>query len=129
MERLYEDYFERLKKEIKNTRIYMIEKTLSKILMNYKIHIQMGKQFYSQQEVDNIKKLIGVCEDFLSNGNKVNVTWLEENHDVLCKAVKCSFVNYRDSFDGEESQTLKNFVIFYKKFYVRWERGFDSIIF
>ena len=107
----------------------MTEKIITKILMNYKIHIQMGKQFYSQQEVDNIKKLIGVCEDFLSNGNKVNGTWLEEHHDVLCRAVKCSLFNYRDSFDDEEYQTLNRCVIFYKKLYVRWNRDFDSVIF
>ena len=97
--------------------------------MNYKIHIQIEKQFYSKQKVDNIKKKIGVCEDYLNNGNKVNGTWMEENHDVLCRAVKCSFINYRDSFDDEEYQTLNNYVIFYKKLYVRWERDFDSVIF
>lgn len=106
----------------------MIEKTLSKILMQYKIHIQMGEQFHSQREIDNIKKQIGVCEDYLNNGNKATGTWMEENHDVLCKAVKCSFANYRDSFDGEEYQTLNNCVIFYKKLYALWERDFDSVI-
>lgn len=106
----------------------MIEKTLSKILTQYKIHIQIGEQFHSQQEIDNIKKHIGVCEDYLKNGNKANRTWMEENHDVLCKAVKCSFVNHKDIFNVEECQILNNCVIFYKKLYEQWELDFDFVI-
>ena len=106
----------------------MIEKTLSKILAQYKIHIQMGQKLRSQQKIDTIKRQIGVCEDHLNNGSKANESWMEENHDILCKAVKCSFVNYRDSFEGEEYQTLSNCVIFYEKLYARWKYDFDSVL-
>ena len=107
----------------------MLEKILSKVLTQYKIHIQTGKQFRSQKEIDILKKQIDVCEYYLNNGSKANGTWMEENHRILYRAIKCSYDNYRDSFDGEEYHTLNNCVKFYKKLYAQWKLDFDSVIF
>ncbi len=95
----------------------------------YLVHIQMGKQIYPQQEIEVIKKQITDCLNYLNSDNMVNGRWLENNHSVLCKAIKCSHDNYRDSYhDGEEIQTLNKLIIFYRNLYEQMDLNFDSVV-
>ena len=101
----------------------MLEKTLLNALTTYRIQIQTGNRSHTQAEIDSILDRIGSCEEYIRQGNKVDGTWMAENHTVLSKAVKCAHDLVHRNYIGEskeldeERQDLNKCILFFKKFY------------
>lgn len=109
----------------------MLEKTLLNALTTYRIQIQTGNRSHTQAEIDSILDRIGSCEEYIRQGNKVDGTWMAENHTFLSKAVKCAhdFIhrNYAKSdseYLSEEHKELNRCVRFFADFYEKL--GVDS---
>ena len=107
----------------------MIEKTLLNALASYRIHIQTGNKPYTPAEINSILERVGLCEEYIRQGNKADGTWLAENHIVLSKAVKCAHDLVHRNCNGasdeinEEHDDLNKCMIFFKSFYE--QRGID----
>lgn len=107
----------------------MLEKTLLNALTTYRIQIQTGNRSHTQAEIDSILDRIGSCEEYIRQGNKVDGTWMAENHTVLSKAVKCAHDLVHRNSEGssdvidEEHQVLNKCMLFFKQFYEH--RGID----
>lgn len=107
----------------------MLEKTLLNALATYRIQLQTGGSLHTQTEIDSILERVKSCEEHIRQGNKVDGTWMAQNHTVLSKAVKCAhdlvhrnYIGDSDEID-EEHQDLNKCMLFFKKFYE--QRGID----
>lgn len=107
----------------------MLEKTLLSALTTYRIQIQTDNRLHTQAEIDSILERAESCEEHIRQGNKVDGTWMAENHTVLSKAVKCAHDLVHRNYIGdseetdEEHQDLNKCMLFFKKFYE--QRGID----
>ena len=107
----------------------MLEKTLLSALITYRIQIQTDNRLHTQAEIDSILERVESCEEHIRQGNKVDGTWMAENHTVLSKAVKCAHDLVHRNYIGdpeetdEEHQDLNKCMLFFKKFYE--QRGID----
>lgn len=107
----------------------MLEKTLLSALATYRIQLQIGSSLHTQAEIDSILERVEFCEEHIRQGNKVDGTWMAQNHTVLSKAVTCAhdlvhrnYIGDSDEID-EEHQDLNKCMLFFKKFYE--QRGID----
>lgn len=100
----------------------MLDKTLCNALNTYRVHILSGNGQHTTSEIGHILEHIKSCEEYIKSGNKINGTWMAENHIILSKAVKCAhdFVhrNYEENDDlREEHREINQCMTFFKEFY------------
>lgn len=100
----------------------MLENTLARALIKYRIHIHVGNKF-SAHEIDILNRQLDTCENYLSQGNKPSGAWLADNKSILSKVVEYAhdIAHAEDTKNGsnpdleEEHKDLNKLMTFFKE--------------